>query len=114
MNSLCAGTCQVRQLPFSREFPHSGRTLDMSRAETPFAWSVISPVAWPEAPVQMTVTTLVEIEACPRRWALSRAAYPELWPGQGYPPRVQIGALAGNVVHSTLEVITTALIEAGC
>jgi hypothetical protein len=62
----------------------------------------------------MTVTTLAEIEACPRRWSLGTAQYPDLWSGRGYPPRVQQSALAGIVVHLTLEAITSELVRAGC
>lgn len=54
-----------------------------------------------------------EIEECPRRWALSAAAYPELWSGRGYPPKLQVAALAGSVVHLALELITKRLMQAG-
>ena len=77
-------------------------------------WIADAPAAWPDAPVEMTVTTLGEIESCSRRWALSAGHYPDLWNGRGYPPRVQLGALSGTVVHLALEVITRALVRAGC
>src|SRR5688572_20919975 len=77
-------------------------------------WDASPPAAWPEAPRDMTVTTLLEIESCPRRWALLAAAYPELWSGRGYPPRVTLAALGGTVVHLALERITKALVGAGC
>ena len=77
-------------------------------------WMTDGPAAWPDAPVEMTVTTLREIESCPRRWALSAGHYPDLWSGRGYPPCVRLGALAGSVVHLALEVITGALARAGC
>ncbi|MCA9693320.1 MAG: PD-(D/E)XK nuclease family protein [Myxococcales bacterium] len=60
------------------------------------------------------MTTLGGIESCPRRWALGAADYPELWSGRGYPPRVQLNALSGTVVHLALEVITKAMVKAGC
>jgi hypothetical protein len=63
-------------------------------------WTAAAPAAWPAAPAEMTVTTLGGIESCPRRWALGAAHNPELWSGRGYPPRVQLGALSGTVVHS--------------
>jgi hypothetical protein len=72
------------------------------------------PTKWPNAPVEMAVTTLREIESCPRRWALGAADYPELWSGRGYPARIQLGALSGTVVHLALEAITRALVRAGC
>ena len=62
----------------------------------------------------MTVTALREIESCSRRWSLSAGHYPDVWNGRGYPPRVQLGALSGTVVHLALEVITRALVRAGC
>ena len=77
-------------------------------------WDASAPAAWPDAPSEMTVTTLLEIEACPRRWALLAAAYPELWSRRGYPPRVTLAALGGTVVHLALERITKAFVEAGC
>ena len=77
-------------------------------------WTATLPSAWPNAPAEMTVTALAEIEACPRRWALGAAPYPDLWSGRGYPPRVQLSALAGTVVHRALEAITRELVRAGC
>jgi hypothetical protein len=62
----------------------------------------------------MTVTTLAEIEACPRRWALGAAEYPGVWSGRGYPLRPQLNALAGKVVHICLELITRELVRAAC
>lgn len=77
-------------------------------------WNADTPVAWPDPPLEMTVTTLREIESCSRRWALSAGDYPNLWNGRGYPPRVQLRSLSGTVVHLALEVITKALVRAGC
>jgi hypothetical protein len=62
----------------------------------------------------MTVSTLGEVEACPRRWALGAAKYPNIWDGHGYPPRVHASALAGTVVHLMLERITKQFVRAGC
>jgi CRISPR/Cas system-associated exonuclease Cas4 (RecB family) len=64
--------------------------------------------------MEMTVSTLAEIETCPRRWALASAEYPDLWAGRGYPPRVHLGSLAGSVVHLVLETITRELGREGC
>ena len=77
-------------------------------------WTTAAPATWPEAPNEMTVSTLAEIEACPRRWALSMAPYPELWSERGYPPRVHLKTLAGSVVHAVLETVTKELARAGC
>ena len=86
----------------------------MSSFEQASPWTATLPSAWPNAPAEMTVTALAEIEACPRRWALGAAPYPDLWSGRGYPPRVQLSALAGTVVHRALEAITRELVRAGC
>jgi hypothetical protein len=62
----------------------------------------------------MTVSTLLEIEACPRRWSLASAAYPDLWKRRGYPPKLHLPGLTGTVVHLAVEEATKALIHAGC
>lgn len=77
-------------------------------------WTTNLPTSWPEPPQDMTVTSLLEIEACPRRWSLTNAEYPALWDGRGYPPQIQPAALGGTVVHSAVEVIAGALAQAGC
>ena len=77
-------------------------------------WIADAPAAWPDTPQELTVTTLGEIESCSRRWALSAGHYPHLWNGRGYPPRVQLGALSGTVVHLALDLIMRALVQAGC
>ena len=48
-------------------------------------WIADASAAWPDAPGEMTVTTLGEIESSSRRWALSAGHYPDLWNGRGYP-----------------------------
>lgn len=53
----------------------------------------------------MSFTVLRDIETCPLRWSLRRAAYPELWAGAGYPPALRLGTLSGQVVHVALERI---------
>ena len=77
-------------------------------------WQVSSPSAWPEAPPWMSFSTLSDLEACPRRWALSAAKYPHLWEHRGYPRAPQLAALEGTVVHLTLQRITSAIVERGC
>ena len=86
----------------------------MALPERAALWPASSPAAWPDPPAEMTVTSLTEIEACPRRWALGTASYPALWSGRGHPPRVQLNTLAGTVVHFTLETITKSLVRAEC
>lgn len=77
-------------------------------------WKAISPNSWPDAPEDLTFSTLKEIEACPRRWALAWASYPSLWGDRGYPPKLHLKALAGTVVHTVLETVTKELVGAGC
>jgi hypothetical protein len=77
-------------------------------------WTTLAPPEWPRPPDEMTVSMLAEIEACPRRWALSSADYPALWTGRGYPPRVHLSSLAGSVVHLVLETVTRELVRARC
>jgi hypothetical protein len=62
----------------------------------------------------MTVSSLGEIEVCPRRWALASADYPELWDRRGYPPRLFMASLTGSVVHLALATLTKALVRGGC
>ena len=88
--------------------------LDMPAPDHPSLWEATQPARWPDPPTDMTVTTLLEIEACPRRWALMAAPYPTLWSGRGYPPRMTLAGLGGTVVHLALEQITRAFVEAGC
>lgn len=76
-------------------------------------WRVRAPATWPAPPPEMSVSTCAEIEECPRRWALSAAAYPELWNGRGYPPKLQVSTLAGSVVHLALEIIMKQFTRAG-
>lgn len=76
-------------------------------------WRVVTPATWPAPPAEMSVSTYAEIEECPRRWALSSAEYSELWGGRGYPPKLQVAALAGSVVHLALEIILKQLMRAG-
>lgn len=69
---------------------------------------------WPAPPTSWSYSSLKDLEACPRRWMLSRAAYPEMWEGGGYPPMPNTAALFGDVVHAALELLVKALVVAGC
>lgn len=77
-------------------------------------WSCAVPESWPEPPTEITATSAATAEACPRRWALSAAHYPELWPRHGYPPRVQVAGLGGTVVHRAVEILARELARADC
>jgi hypothetical protein len=69
---------------------------------------------WPKRPDLWSYSSLKEVESCPRRWMLTRAQYPDLWSGSGYPTIPAIAALFGDVVHGALETIVKALVAAGC
>ena len=45
---------------------------------------------------------------------LSRATYPDIWSGWGYPPRPTLATLVGEVVHGILEVLLDSFREHGC
>ncbi|MGD0779140.1 MAG: PD-(D/E)XK nuclease family protein [Candidatus Solibacter sp.] len=77
-------------------------------------FTVITPKAWPAPPAPWHFSVLKEIEACPRRWALSAAAFPDVWEGVGYPPAVNSKALAGQVIHAVVSLACVALADAGC
>lgn len=68
---------------------------------------------WPTTPAFWTYSSLTEMEACPRRWMLSRATYPELWNRRGYPGLPVVSALFGNVVHGVIEQLAQTLADAG-
>jgi hypothetical protein len=75
---------------------------------------VIQPSHWPSRPSPWSFSVLKGIEDCPRRWALSAAAYPEIWDFTGYPPLMNVKALAGQVIHEAIKKISAALMDAGC
>jgi hypothetical protein len=86
----------------------------MVSAKDPNAcWIVVTPTKWPDPPPEMSVSTYGQIEECPRRWALGAADYRHIWSGRGYPPKLQLAALAGSVVHLALEIITREITRAG-
>lgn len=68
----------------------------------------------PSQPPYWSYSSLKEIEACPRRYMLSRASYPDLWGEPGYPSLPRAPAIVGEAVHGALETIVKALVEAGC
>lgn len=68
---------------------------------------------WPSTPRLWSYSSLKEMEACPRRWMLSRATYPDMWDRRGYPPLPTVSAMFGNVVHGIIEQLARALADAG-
>lgn len=75
---------------------------------------VAGPASWPAAPDWMSISTLLEVERCPARWALSRGEYPDVWRRQGYPRAIQWPTLEGTVVHRSVQRVVSALAERGC
>lgn len=67
-----------------------------------------------DAPAMWSYSSLKDVEECPRRYALSRAEYPDLWDRHGYPRLPIPAAIQGDVVHGALEIIVRALVKAGC
>lgn len=63
------------------------------------------PTAWPSLPELMSFSTLLDLEACPKRWALNGAQYPDIWPGSGYPRIPNLAALRGTIVHNVISLI---------
>ncbi|MGW6504285.1 PD-(D/E)XK nuclease family protein [Nonomuraea angiospora] len=68
----------------------------------------------PGPPPQWSFSSLREIRTCPRRYALARASYPDLWDGHGYPQVPALATIFGHVIHDTLEMIVKAIVAAGC
>lgn len=69
---------------------------------------------WPKSPSKWSYSVLSEVEACPRRWALRNATYPDLEDSRGYPNKPVPAALIGRVIHRSSEVILNALADAEC
>jgi RecB family exonuclease len=73
-----------------------------------------SDAVMPGPPQRWSFSSLKDAEACARRYALTRARYPDLWPGMGYPRRPSMASLFGDVVHDVLERVAGELAAAGC
>ncbi len=86
----------------------------MSGGKNTDFWRVLRPAKWPEAPSWMSFSTLIELEICPRCWAMINAEYSDIWNKRGYPSVPQSSALEGTIVHLSLQKITGALIENSC
>jgi hypothetical protein len=69
---------------------------------------------WPNPPTWMSYSSLKEAERCPRRWALRRATYPDIWDGSGYPDMPSLPALVGDITHNALEKILAEVVRHGC
>ena len=69
---------------------------------------------WPTAPANWSFSSIAQARACPRQWALTRAEYPAIWDGRGYPPRPSESALAGQVLHACLEDVVSSFKKLSC
>jgi hypothetical protein len=67
----------------------------------------------PGPPDLWSYSSLKDVRACALRYALTRASYPDLWEGWGYPPLPSTPAIFGDVVHGALEIVVKALTDAG-
>jgi CRISPR/Cas system-associated exonuclease Cas4 (RecB family) len=85
----------------------------VERNMRPIVWAD-EPAEWPTVPDWMSFYRLLEIERCPRRAALRAANYPDLWARHGYPPKLRLSNLMGQVVHSSVRTIGTNLANGGC
>lgn len=71
--------------------------------------TITAPSDWPSPPALMSFSTLLELEACPKRWALNAAKYPDIWQGAGYPKMPSLAALKGSIVHNVISLIARGL-----
>lgn len=71
------------------------------------------PLQWAPVPDWCSFWWLIEVETCPRRVALRSANYPEVWNKTGYPPKPQVAAIVGQIVHATVGTIVKALRSRG-
>ena len=69
---------------------------------------------WLGVPERWSFSSLAEVGACPRRYALRRASYPDVWDRPGFPDRVTEAALLGTAVHEGVELVLKELSKAGC
>lgn len=69
---------------------------------------------WPSSPEWLSYSSFRELEACPRRWMLRRASYPQVWERPGYPEMPFVASVLGDVVHRALQRVLMALVENRC
>ncbi len=84
-------------------------------AQNEFVTSVVGHSGtWPEQPKTWSHSSLEEVDQCPRKYALRRATYPDLWDGPGYPHKEWEASIFGNAVHQGVEDLLRALHSGGC
>lgn len=69
---------------------------------------------WSAPPSYWSFSSLEEAITCPRRFALTRASYPQIWDKAGYPDRITEQALVGRVIHKAVETVLCKFRSAGC
>jgi hypothetical protein len=77
-------------------------------------WVVLKPSEWPTFPRLMSYSTLLEIEACPRKWALLNGTYSQFGSQRGYPRLVNKQSVEGIIIHSSINIILRSLIQNNC
>ena len=71
-------------------------------------WTVARPQQWPSPPERFSMSSLSEIENCPRRWALANATYSFTGVSR-YPRKPSLAAVRGSAIHGALERIAQSL-----
>lgn len=71
------------------------------------------PASWPESPPLVSFSLLKEVEGCPRQAGLRHAMYPQIWGHRGYPPKLLVRAVFGQVVHATVQAVCQLLASGG-
>jgi len=75
-------------------------------------WEARPPARWPDPPRLLSVSSLAQLESCPRRWALEHADYEDRGLGRGFPRRPSAAVLGGRAAHRALERIALAASDA--
>ncbi len=52
-----------------------------------------------------SVSSLNEVEECPKRFVLRRASFPEIWSRNGFPNQISTAQVRGIVVHEVVSMI---------
>lgn len=75
---------------------------------------VALPNNWALPPEYFSVSTLLQIEACPRKWSLSNSHFNEFGDRNGYPEKPSIPLIKGRIIHKCLETLTHHLKSENC
>lgn len=77
-------------------------------------WQISRPTVWPGMPALLSYSIFRDIEACQYCWALKSADYPDIWAKAGYPPRISVSQIKGQIVHMALNKTITQLAMSNC